>query len=222
MNRKSLFGRFVNVDQAVRQEYFRLAMEPLEDRKMLTATVSNNWSEVSGSHVLHMGDIVTDNTLDNSVGNLVYGVNAFGKVQGITSLSGAGTITGSGATLTGAGLIQDAIRTSDLTGGVIDPTKQDTIIIENGTYAESDIVIDRPLIIDGDAGNSGDNGGQVTIVPEVASTHGETDFPTGSHQGIIIASGNIQIENDVPIVVERQWKRHGWHLSIPAGHHHAL
>src|SRR3954469_25261752 len=107
MNRKTLFGRLAGIEagskSAERQEYFRARMEPLEDRKMLAVLyVNDNWTNDDGPGAPIIG--VTTVSGDGQFG-LLYGVDAYGTVGGLTAA--------------GAGLIHDAIDDSTNGGQVI-------------------------------------------------------------------------------------------------------
>jgi hypothetical protein len=169
MNRKSLFGRLADSTKAFRtaerQEYFRVNLEPLEDRKMLATTVyvNDNWIRANNAATLVIGEFVT--STEGPSGS--YGIDVFGT-----------TSTGS---LAGAALIADAIDNVDEPG---------TVVILDGTYAESDIVIDKQITL---TGNS-----QVTpptIVPETASSDSSGAFASGTHSGLIVYSANVTIRD---------------------------
>ena len=177
MNRKSLFGRLADsttvVSKAERQEYFRVHLEPLEDRKMLAAGVyyNDDWTlfnDVDTSGTLTDGDEVrhpTDFSGDFSGTSLEYGFDAFGLETG----------GGGGEEFP---LIKDAI--DNVSDG-------DEVHIAEGTHYESDIVIDHPLEFVGQ--------GQSTtfIYPEVTSASTPGDFPAGTHVGIMIHSNGVGI-----------------------------
>ena len=89
------------------------------------------------------------------------------------------------ATTVAAGLIHDAIENIATSGG-------QTVSILAGTYFESDIVMDRPLTLQGATSGSAN---LVTIEPDVASTSGNIPLPSGSHQGIILDSVSVTVQN---------------------------
>ncbi len=75
-----------------------------------------------------------------------------------------------------------------------------TVSILAGTYKESDIVIDRPLTLQGATSTTNPGPSQtlvnlVTIEPDVASVHGDATFPSGSHQGIIVNSPSVTVQS---------------------------
>jgi hypothetical protein len=147
-----------------------MRLEPLEDRKMLalTAYVNDNWVNVTDpGNPVQINDVVV-NSLDSiNPGGIIatYGVDAFGTVDGTSVAS--------------AKLIYDAIQALDAGG--------DLNILE-GTYQESDIVIDRPMTLTG-AGT-----GNTLIVPEVTSSGSLSDFGVGTHSGIIIYSPSVTVQ----------------------------
>ncbi len=178
MNRSSLFGRLTASVHANRashgHDYFRVHLEPLEQRQLLTTSpvyVNDNWVNLSNPGVApSFGDLVT-NSLDSiDTGNItvLYGIAGFGA-----------TVDGTAA---GVGLIHDAIQGTDAGG---------TLNVLEGTYAESDIVIDRALLFKG-AGDTG--AARSLIVPEVTSSHSDiTNFGVGTRQGIIIYSASVTV-----------------------------
>ena len=175
MNRKTLFGRVVNVSRmarvSLRPESTRVQLEPLEDRKMLAvaqAYVNDNWTNDDGP-TLEIGDFVTSSAADGQIVTREYGFDAFGTVDG-QSLAGAATI-------------YDAIQNTS-SGG--------TLNILGGTYAESDIVIDRPMTV---IGNGKDGPNATVLIPEVVSAANQEDFGVGTHSAIIIYSPTVNISN---------------------------
>src|SRR3990172_3098320 len=93
MNRKSLFGRLsastIVSRPAERQEYFRLHLEPLEERKLLTTTpvyVNDNWHMnfdlTAFGGVPQIGLTVTNYNDTLNAGGIteIYGTAAFGTV----------------------------------------------------------------------------------------------------------------------------------------------
>ena len=196
----------------------RFQLEPLEDRKMLTAgdtnaAVAQNWVDVTATSAgtvavgdttylkgaadpSHAGESFLVLGPDNGFNE--YGVDDFGAVTSIGHVDGA---TGdvvinsaiSATTVAGEGLIHDAIENMAATGG-------QTVSILAGTYKESDIVIDRPLTLKGATSTTNPGPSQtlvnlVTIEPDVASVHGDANFPSGSHQGIIVNSPSVTVQS---------------------------
>jgi hypothetical protein len=164
----------------------------LEDRKVLAAIayVNDTWVKDSfspGDEVLSAGDTVFSiASLDPVSFGITgdYGGSAFGKVRirdGVNLTLLAGTLS-----LAGSTLIDDAID-----NGVID-NNGDTVSLLEGTYTESDIIIDKGVLFKG-SGVSGS--GDTLIVPEVASTRAESEFPSGSHSAIIIYSQSVTVSN---------------------------
>jgi hypothetical protein len=174
MNRKSLFGRFVNQvkgSAAERPEYARMRLEPLEDRKMLVATiyVNDNWVNVTDpGNPVQVNDVVVNSLDAVNPGGIIatYGTDAFGTVDG-TSVAGFS-------------LIYDAIQAVD-SGGQIN--------LLDGTYTESDIVIDKPLIFQGASGATS------LIRPEVVSSGATSNFGVGTRSGIIIYSPSVTVSD---------------------------
>ena len=80
MNRKSLFGRLsastIVSRPAERQEYFRMHLEPLEERKLLTTTpvyVNDNWHapfDLLGGGAPYLGMIVRNDNDPVSPGSI--------------------------------------------------------------------------------------------------------------------------------------------------------
>ncbi len=149
----------------------RVQFEPLEDRKLLTVYVNDNWVDLLGGP-LQIGDFVTNDNDLNSPGSIsgFYGVDAFG--------------TGSdGSNIPGADKIADAVAaTSD----------GETLVILGGTYTESDIVIDHPMTLSGDGAGGA---AQTLIVPETTSSGDLSNFGPGTHSGIIIYAPSVTVEN---------------------------
>ena len=189
MNRRSLFGRFavpLSADRtANRLEHRRVHMEPLEVRQVLaTIYVNDNWvSADPGAGNLTQGDTVFSSAdpLNNTI-TASYGDNAFGKVSNATSSTGNPYLTVAGQGLS-TQFIDDAIGAAN---------DGDTVSLVEGTYTESDIVIDKAVLFKG-SGTSGS--GDTVIVPEVVSASVENEFPTASHQGIIIYSPSVTVTN---------------------------
>ncbi len=173
MNRKTLFGRVTRSLTAERPEYASVRLEPLEDRKMLVATVyvNDDWTDVDNpGGPVQIGDYVQSSIGTDGVSVIAeYGFDAFGTVEGSTQ--------------PGAATIYDAIQATS-TGG--------TLNLLGGTYAESDIVIDRPMSFLGQ-GTSGATAS--VIVPEVVSAAVQENFGVGTHSGIIIYSPTVNIAN---------------------------
>src|SRR4029078_9483025 len=104
MNRKSLFGRLtastIASRFAERQEYLRLQMEPLEERKLLTVDttyVNDNWFDFDTSDgIVRPGDTL-QNTNDPSAPfiSAFFGSDGFGKV---TTWSGGAIVGYDGTT----------------------------------------------------------------------------------------------------------------------------
>ncbi len=183
MNRKSLFGRLsprtLARRTADRPEHYRAAIEPLEVRKVLAATfyVNDNWAENpnTADGTLTLGDsVVSLNDPVNFGITATYGTNAFGNVTGTNVPNIAG----------------NEFIYSAITAALDD--NNDTVSIIEGTYTESDIVIDKSVIFQG-SGRSGLT--DTLIVPEVASARAEQEFPIGSRSGIIIYNNSITVRN---------------------------
>jgi hypothetical protein len=159
---------------ASRLEARRVRFEPLEDRKMLAATVyhNDNWVNVSDpGNPVEMFDVVVNSADTINTGGVVgvYGSDAFGTVDGTS--------------LPGAKLIYDALVATD-SGGQLN--------ILEGTYTESDIVIDRPLSVVG----ANPDLATTLIIPEATSSKSSaTNFGVGTRSGIILYSPNVTIEN---------------------------
>lgn len=172
MNRKSLFGRLAKsmkvLSTAERQEYFRVHLEPLEERKLLAQIYYNDDWENETSPLMDPleGHLVGHATDFGTVSGLVYGEEAFGR----------GEVAGGGDWP----LIKDAIGDSDVLDG-------DTLNIAPGTHFESDIVVDKLLLVKGAAGN--------LIVPGQTSDALTADFASGTHSGIIIYASSVTIQN---------------------------
>src|SRR5689334_6267218 len=141
MNRKSLFGRLtastIASRFAERQEYLRLQLEPLEERKLLTATtyVNDNWFDFDTSDgFVHPGDTL-QNTNDPSAPFIqaFYGSDAFGKV---TTWSGGAILGYDVNTKADWQTIHAAVQATDGNG---------LLNLLRGNYIESDIVIDHPM-----------------------------------------------------------------------------
>ncbi len=151
-----------------------LRFEPLEDRKMLVATtvyVNDDWTDIDNpGGPVQIGDFVQSSIGTDGVSVIAeYGFDAFGTVEGSTQ--------------PGAATIYDAIQATS-TGG--------TLNLLGGTYAESDIVIDRPMSFIG----QGTTGATASvIVPEVVSAAVQENFGVGTHSGIIIYSPTVNIAN---------------------------
>ncbi|MEX2111568.1 MAG: hypothetical protein WD845_00185, partial [Pirellulales bacterium] len=208
MNRNSLFGRlsstFAAGANASRPESYRTQIEPLEVRQVLSATfyVNDNWQEAGALHpgTLEMGDTVVSSADPvNSAITAIYGFTAFGKVTSI---------------VTGA---QFLTQGSDPFGGTVPFDMQyiysaiqkaannnfDVVSIIEGTYTESDIVVNKSqLILTGSGvlntpGSTGPyvSGSDTLIVPEVASTKAEQEFPVGSHSGIIVYASDVEVKD---------------------------
>ncbi|REK19327.1 MAG: hypothetical protein DWQ37_01375, partial [Planctomycetota bacterium] len=141
---------------------------------MLAATVyySDNWVNVSdpGNPVEQFDFITNANDTINPGGIFVeYGVDGFGTVDG-TSLPFADDI-------------YDAVQQTDAGG---------ELFLLEGTYQESDIVIDRPLTLSG----ADPNLAETLIVPETTSAQTDpTNFGVGTRSGIILYSPNVTIRD---------------------------
>ena len=176
MNRKSLFGRYVNFSMtnhpADRPNYAHVSVEPLEDRKMLTVYFNDNWD--SGGVPLALFTPVSNGFDASNPGSIsgLYGLDCFG-------------IGDDGSSVAGYDKLQDAIGAT--TGG-------DTLLIIGGSYTASDIVIDKPMILQGE-GTSGPS--ETLITPEMASTGDQSNFGLAdqTHSGIIIYSPSVTIQN---------------------------
>ncbi|REK12709.1 MAG: hypothetical protein DWQ37_10785, partial [Planctomycetota bacterium] len=175
MNRKSLVARLLDSTGsnhiADRQRYSNMQLEPLEDRKMLAATVyvNDNWVNVSDpGNPVEVGDFVTNGNDTINPGGIFaeYGVDAFGTVDG--------------SSVVGNEFIRDAIPNVDADG---------TLEILEGTYTESDIIIDSPMIVTGAVGAT------TLIVPETESSGDDNNFGVGTHSGIIIYSPSVTVSN---------------------------
>ncbi|REK11217.1 MAG: hypothetical protein DWQ37_14910, partial [Planctomycetota bacterium] len=176
MNRNSLFGRLVDStgsQTADRPEHHRMRLEPLEDRKMLALTVyvNDNWVNATDpGNPVEVGDFVTNSNDTINPGGIFaeYGVDAFGTVDG-TSVGGVDKIF-------------DAIQATDAGG---------TLNLLEGTYTESDVVIDRAMNF------IGADPAQATslIVPEIASSGDLSNFGPGTHSGIIVYSPSVTVTN---------------------------
>ncbi len=199
MNRKSLFGRFaapLNVKcTAERPDYFRATFEPLEDRKMLSVTeifVNDTWTDATHPNgPLAVGDVVLNNlpgadTTNHGTQSGIYGTTAFGTVY----ISNGDPITPTFTPTTAGGF--GPIRSA------MDPTfvtTSGTISILEGTYTESDIVVNIPVQI---IGNGMTGAAQTLIIPEVASAEGgaaNANFGVGTHSGIILFSYSSTVTN---------------------------
>ncbi len=190
MNRHSLFGRLsskINGGAAAeRAKAFRPQLEPLEVRRVLaTVYVNDTWQEVGGDGTAQFGDFVVASSVSDPVTyaqgivTRTYGVDAFGTIS--NAVAGHQTVAGYDK-------IQDAI--DSLTGG------GNTVSIIEGTYAESDIVIDKnDVLVKGTGRSGGLAGGDTVIVPEIASAKVEGEFPTGTHSGFILYGRNIELKN---------------------------
>ncbi len=195
MNRKSLFGRLsastIVSRPAERQSYFRLQLEPLEDRKLLTVAttyVNDNWYDTSTTDgIVRPGDgmINLNDTINPGAIFGTYGTSAFGLA---TKWNG-GSISSNPTnySTTAYQTIHAAIQGTNLLNGSVD--------ILEGTYKESDIVIDRPLAFTG-AGKTGAT--RTLIIPEDTATSAlddSQDFPAGIREGIIIYSPDVTVSN---------------------------
>ena len=166
-------------------------LEPLEDRRLLTTSttyVDYNWVDLSynGTNV-RLGDQVKDIASGRTSAS-GYGSDTFGTVAGFSTNGGSTVTPITPATMAGAGLIYNAIQSTS-SGG--------TVSILQGTYQESDIVIDRPLTLTGTVDSNNDL--LTDIVPEATSSHaidpaGE-NFAGGTHQGIIIYSPSVTVQD---------------------------
>ncbi len=201
MNRRSLFGRFaapLSIDRtAKRPEHRKMRLEALEDRKVLAITVyvNDNWTELPAlsNGTLEIGDSVYD-AANNITAS--YGTTAFGTVTGTIDVP----------SLPGAAFINDAINATNVSDG-------DTVSILEGTYTESDIVVNKQLTINGhghtDLANNAELQGamlpygeyvqnaaaETLIVPATSSAHVNGEFPNNTHSGIIIYSEGVTISN---------------------------
>ncbi len=178
MNRDSFFDRLVAPGHLIRpsssldrRDRKLVGLEVLEDRKMLVFSVyvNDNWVNLDNpGQPVQIGDYVQSQVDDNIAVIAEYGFDAFGTVEG-TSQPGAATI-------------HDAIANTSNTG---------TLTILSGTYQESDIVVDKPIHVEGSTGVN-----PTLIVPEAVSSHANAeDFGVGTHSGIIIYSPSVTIEN---------------------------
>jgi hypothetical protein len=179
MNRRSLLPRAALCKSAPRPDYFRVHLEPLEKRQLLagnTYYVNDTWIDNNGGS-LNFGDSVTAGAgLDpNSTGlGGTYGIDCFGK-------------SSTGSFSSGFEHIGDAI---------VAAASQDTVSLLEGTYTESDIVINRQILLTG-TGTSGT--ADTLIVPEVATdqTAGAlSNFGAAgtSHEGIIIYNSCVTVQ----------------------------
>src|SRR4051812_34397781 len=135
MNRKSLFGRLtastIASRFAERQEYLRLQMEPLEDRKLLTVDttyVNDNWHDATSTDgFVHPGDEL-QNINDPSAPfiSAFFGSDAFGKV----TTWGGGPINGDGVG------VQADWHT--IHGAIQQTSGNGTLNLLRGSYVESD------------------------------------------------------------------------------------
>jgi hypothetical protein len=168
---------------ADRPNYFRPLLELLEDRKMLVAStmLSHNWMDIDPT--FNGTDLNSNDKVKDSVTNVVlnYGVTAFGDVTNAVDPANP-----THHYLAGKETIHDAVA-GTISGG--------TLQISDGTYAGSDILLDRPITVFGDGANT-------VIVPEVASDQSEaSNFgragagSAGAHQGIIINAHNVTVSN---------------------------
>ncbi len=135
-------------------------MEPLEVRQVLaTMYVDDNWvSQTPGAGTLTQGDTVISGTGGITA---AYGDNAFGLVTNATSSTGNGYLTVAGQGVS-TRYIDDAIGTAN---------NGDTVSLLEGIFTESDIVIDKSVVLKGVGTNGGSPGvGESLIVPEVVST----------------------------------------------------
>jgi hypothetical protein len=188
MRRKSHLPRralpFLSERPTDRPEYFKPQLEPLEERHLLTTLyVNDSWIDGNGG-LLNPGDPVSaGGVLDPiSVGiSGTYGVNCFGK-------SNFGNFTLS------ARYIANAVSAA---------ANGDVISICEGTYTESDIVINKQLVISG-TGTSGT--ADTLLVPETTSAQSGSalaNFGVGTHSGLILYSDSAWV--------------HGIHLNGSAG-----
>ncbi len=177
MHRKSLFGRYMDLSQtnssAERPTYARMKFEPLEDRKMLTVYFNDNWkNEGNPGQPLQDGDYVSNAFDTQNPGGIVgfYGDDCFG--------------TGSdGSSVAGDDTLYDAINAA---------TSGETLHIIGGSYTASDIVIDKPLVVEGE-GTSGAS--ETLITPETTSSGDQSNFGTGTRSGFIIFSPSVTIQH---------------------------
>ncbi len=149
-----------------------VGLEPLEERKLLTAVTyyNDNWVNLDnpGGPVAE-GDQVRSSLDSGPFIVAEYGFNAFGVVGG-TSLAQFATI-------------HSAIQNTDPSG---------TLNLLPGTFKESDIVIDRSMSI---IGRVVSNVRTAVIVPEVTSAKADGDFPVGTRSGFIINAPNVTIDS---------------------------
>ena len=205
MNRKSLFARFAAKcaasRTASRQEYFRVQIEPLEARKLLTAThyVSEKWIDTTdpdGTIGYSPSDTLQD-PVTGTFANADSGI-AFGKINYYNTLTGAwlGTthdiINSASANLS---TIHSAIQASGLHDTVqLEPTIDGVFTgnVVSQTFKESDVVINQGITLQGDGSHLAT---PVTLAPDIASSNDESAFSTGSHQGIIIYAPSVTVQN---------------------------
>jgi hypothetical protein len=182
MNRRSLFSRSARPAlfhaYAQRPDYFQVHVEPLEQRQLLagnTYYVNDTWIDGNGG-TLNFGDTVTAGAALDPVSSGIagtYGVDCFGK-------------SSTGSSDPSYSHIADAIAAA---GSV------DTVSLLEGTYTESDIVINKQVLFSG-TGLSGT--ANTLIVPEVTSAHGgaaDANFGAGTHAGVIIYSDQVTVQN---------------------------
>jgi hypothetical protein len=181
MNRRSLSTRLskrLGVARAFeRPDYFRVHLEPLEKRQLLagnTYYVNDTWTDGNGG-TLNFGDSVSASlTSDpNSFGiSGTYGIDCFGK-------------SSSGSFASGYEHIADAIAGAGAA---------DTVSLIEGTYTESDIVINKAILFSG-TGTSGS--ANTLIVPETTSAQtgaALANFGVGTHSGIFILSDSVTVQ----------------------------
>jgi hypothetical protein len=185
MNRRSLLGRLSTPlslrKTAERPEHRKVHLEPLEDRKVLaTVFVDDTWLEDDGDGTLEFGELVISGAVTAN-----YGSNAFGIVTGSTSpVTGENFLTIADDSVT--------IDTQYIYSAISVANNGDTVTLLAGTYTESDIVIDKQIVLAG-SGRSG--GSDTRIVPEVTSTKTAEEFPSGGHMGIIIYAPSVTVRN---------------------------
>jgi len=146
--------------------------------------VNDNWYNLDNPGMApQLGDQVTNlyDSINPGLIEAIYGFNAFGSTLHFDEFDGPVYLS-----LPGASLIHDAIQSA---------APGDTVQLLDGTFVESDIVIDRPLTL---AGTVTGMLNQISvIVPEVTSAASSADFGVGTRQGIIIYSPSVTVSSVV-------------------------
>ncbi len=165
-----------------RPSFPRPALEELERRTLLTVAstfVDDNWNlavDTAPFGVLNVGDVVNNTNDTVNPGTIVktYGVDGFGTVT-------TGSATGS---VSGSAKIADAVANTSAGG---------TVNLLQGTYQESDILLNKALTVQGIGATNND----VRIVPSVADGHAVNTalFDPGSHNALEVRSSNVTVKD---------------------------